>query len=78
MEPTPQPFPSLADVEREVAAEGREWTRWRLQERLQHSRINTARFFPLRQRRRRNLTLRNWKAGCANPKPRPVSLNERA
>jgi hypothetical protein len=35
MEPTPKLLPSLAGIEREVAAEGREWTRQRLQERLQ-------------------------------------------
>jgi hypothetical protein len=35
MEPTTKRFPSLAEIEREVIAEGREWTRQRLQARLQ-------------------------------------------
>jgi hypothetical protein len=57
MEPTPKPFPSLADVEREVAAEGREWTRQRLQERLQRLADQQSGVSPLRERRRRKLTL---------------------
>jgi len=46
MEPTPKRFPSLADVEREVAAEGREWTRQRLQERLQQLADQHREVFP--------------------------------
>ncbi len=46
MEPTPTPRPRLADVEREVAAEGREWTRQRLQERLQQLADQQGEVFP--------------------------------
>jgi hypothetical protein len=46
MEPTPKPFPSLADIEGEVAAEGREWTRQRLQERLQQLADQHGEVFP--------------------------------
>lgn len=46
MEPTSQKFPSLADLEREVAAEGREWTRQRLQERLQQVADQHGEVFP--------------------------------
>lgn len=35
MKPTSKPLPSLADIEREVVAESREWGRQRLEERLQ-------------------------------------------
>jgi len=35
MKPTSKPFPRLADIEREVVAEAREWGRQRLEERLQ-------------------------------------------
>ena len=46
MEPTSKQFPSLADIEREVAAEGREWTRQRLQERLQQVADQHGEVFP--------------------------------
>jgi hypothetical protein len=46
MEPTQKKFPSLADIEREVAAEGREWTRQRLQERLQQAADQHGEVFP--------------------------------
>lgn len=46
MEPKPKKFPSLADIEREVAAEGREWTRQRLQERLQQVADEHGEVFP--------------------------------
>jgi len=46
MEPTSKKFPSLADIEREVAAEGREWTRQRLQERLQQVADQHGEVFP--------------------------------
>ena len=35
MKPTFKPFPRLADIEREVVVEAREWGRQRLEERLQ-------------------------------------------
>jgi cell division septum initiation protein DivIVA len=35
MKPTFKPLPALADIEREVVAESREWGRQRLEERLQ-------------------------------------------
>ncbi len=46
MEPNEQPIPSLADVEREVAAESREWGRQRLQERLQQLANQHSEAFP--------------------------------
>ena len=46
MEPTPKRFPNLVDIEREVAAEGREWTRQRLQERLQQLADQHSKVFP--------------------------------
>jgi hypothetical protein len=46
MEPTPKRFPSLADVEREVAAEGRQWMQERLQERLQKLADEQGEVFP--------------------------------
>ena len=57
MEPTTQRFPSLAEIEREVAAEGREWMPQRLQARLQQLANEPGEVFPLRQRRRRTLSL---------------------
>ena len=35
MKPNSKSFPALADIEREVVAESREWGRQRLEERLQ-------------------------------------------
>ncbi|MDR3457028.1 MAG: hypothetical protein P4N60_06245 [Verrucomicrobiae bacterium] len=35
IKPISKPLPSLADIEREVVAESREWGRLRLEERLQ-------------------------------------------
>ena len=46
MEPTLKRFPSLADIEREVAAEGREWMQQRLQERLQQLANEQGGVFP--------------------------------
>ena len=46
MEPNSKRFPSLVDIEREVAAEGREWTRQRLQERLQQLADQHSEVFP--------------------------------
>jgi hypothetical protein len=46
MEPNPIGFPRLADIEREVAAEGREWARQRLQERLQQLADQHGEVFP--------------------------------
>ena len=42
---------SLRDIELEVEAEGREWTRRRLEEKLQQEADATAGFFPLSQRK---------------------------
>ena len=41
-----KPFPSLADVEREVVAESREWGRQRLEERLQKLAEEHGEVFP--------------------------------
>jgi hypothetical protein len=49
MKPTPkssQPFPRLADIEREVVAEAREWGRQRLEERLQQLADESGEVFP--------------------------------
>jgi hypothetical protein len=48
---TSKPFPRLTDLEREVAAESREWGRQRLQARLQPLADELGEVFPLRQRR---------------------------
>ena len=41
-----KPFPSLAEVEREVLAESREWGRQRLEERLQELADQQGEAFP--------------------------------
>jgi len=41
-----KPFPSLADIEREVIAESREWGRQRLEERLQELADQQGEAFP--------------------------------
>ena len=46
MNTTKQPFPSLAEVEREVIAESREWGRKRLEERLQKLADQQGETFP--------------------------------
>jgi hypothetical protein len=48
MEPNlkPKPIPSLADIEREVATESREWGRRRLEERLQQLADGQSEVFP--------------------------------
>ena len=49
MKPTPESiksFPRLADIEREVVAEAREWGRQRLQERLQQLAEQSGEVFP--------------------------------
>ena len=46
MKPTSQPFPRLADIEREVVAEAREWGRQRLEERLQKLAGQSGEVFP--------------------------------
>lgn len=46
MKPTSKPFPSLAEVEREVVAESREWGRQRLEERLQKLADEHGEIFP--------------------------------
>ena len=49
MKPTSQvsqPFPRLADIEREVVAESREWGRQRLEERLQELAEESGEVFP--------------------------------
>ena len=46
--PAPKPRPTLAEVEREVVAESREWGRRRLQERLQQLAREEGQFFPPR------------------------------
>jgi hypothetical protein len=49
MKPTPKLsklFPSLAEIEREVVAEAREWGRQRLQERLQELAQESGEVFP--------------------------------
>lgn len=54
-----KPLPTLADIEREVVAESREWGRQRLEERLQKLAREQGEVFPLKQRRHRPLTLRS-------------------
>jgi len=44
--PTPKSLPRLADIEREVVAESREWGRQRLQERLQQLADESGEVFP--------------------------------
>lgn len=46
MKPTTKPFPRLADIEREVVAESREWGRQRLEERLQKLAEEHGEVFP--------------------------------
>jgi hypothetical protein len=46
MNPKPKSLPSLADVEREVVAESREWGRQRLEERLQKLAEEHGEVFP--------------------------------
>lgn len=46
MKPTLKPFPRLADIEREVVAEAREWGRQRLEERLQELAEESGEVFP--------------------------------
>jgi hypothetical protein len=44
--PKSKPLPSLADIEREVVAESREWGRQRLEERLQKLAEEHGEVFP--------------------------------
>jgi hypothetical protein len=46
MKPNPKPLPGLADLEREVLAEAREWGRQRLEERLQQIADEHGETFP--------------------------------
>jgi hypothetical protein len=46
MKTTFKPLPSLADIEREVVAESREWGRLRLEERLQKLAEEHGEVFP--------------------------------
>jgi hypothetical protein len=46
MKPAAKPIPTLADIEREVAAESREWGRQRLEERLQQLAEQHGEAFP--------------------------------
>ena len=46
MKPTSKPLPTLADIEREVVAESREWGRQRLEERLQKLAEEHGEVFP--------------------------------
>ena len=46
MKPAFKPLPALADIEREVAAESREWGRQRLEERLQELADQYGEVFP--------------------------------
>jgi len=46
MQPNKKTFPNLADIEREVIAESREWGRQRLQERLQQLADQHSEVFP--------------------------------
>jgi len=46
MKPTSKSLPSLADIEREVVAESREWGRQRLEERLQKLAEEHGEVFP--------------------------------
>lgn len=54
---------SLAELELEVEAEGREWTRQRLQQRLQEEAVRHGAFFP---------SGRAAAAGPATPAPHPA------
>ena len=45
-EPISKPLPSLADIEREVVAESREWGRQRLERRLQQLAEEHGKVFP--------------------------------
>ena len=45
----PKPRPGLAEIEREVVAEAREWGRQRLQERLQQLAREEGQVFPPRR-----------------------------
>jgi hypothetical protein len=46
MKPDPKSLPRLADIEREVLAESREWGRQRLEERLQQLADRHGEVFP--------------------------------
>ena len=46
MKPTSKPLPALADIEREVVAESREWGRQRLEARLQKLAEEHGEVFP--------------------------------
>jgi hypothetical protein len=46
MKPISKPLPCLADIEREVVAESREWGRQRLEERLQKLAEEHGEVFP--------------------------------
>jgi len=46
MKPISKPLPRLADIEREVVAESREWGRQRLEERLQQLADEHGEVFP--------------------------------
>ena len=46
MKPTSKSLPALADIERAVVAESREWGRQRLQERLQQLADQSGEVFP--------------------------------
>jgi len=46
MKPTAKSLPALADIEREVVAESREWGRQRLEERLQKLAEEHGEVFP--------------------------------
>jgi hypothetical protein len=46
MKPTSKVFPGLAEIEREVVAESREWGRQRLEERLQKLAEEHGEVFP--------------------------------
>lgn len=52
-------WPSLAEIEREVVAESREWGRRRLQERLQELADKQGEVFPLAQAKYRVVSLRS-------------------
>lgn len=45
-EPTPDSEPTLAEIEEEVLAEGREWMRQRLQQKLQERADRISQSFP--------------------------------
>jgi hypothetical protein len=59
---------SLAELELEVEAEGREWTRQRLQQRLQEEADALGAFFP---------SGRPAAAGAATPRPHPAQPGRR-